>query len=126
MAYKKRFKSKTSQRQLRHDRRGARGLSGTAERPRMCVFFSNKHIYVQVIDDLKGNTLCSCCTLSKDLKDQVQGKPQSEAAAIIGKAIGEIAKGAGVEKIVFDRSGHKYGKRLKALADAARKAGLEF
>lgn len=123
MAYKKRFNSSTAQRQLRHKRRV---ISGTAERPRLTVFFSNKHVYAQVIDDLKGATLCACCTLSKDLKDQVQGKAQSEVAAIVGKAIGEKAKQAGVEKVYFDRSGYQYGKRLKALADAARKSGLDF
>ena len=103
-----------------------RGKIGNAERPRLTVFFSNKHVYAQVIDDIKGATLCSCCTLSKDLKDGAAGKPQSEVAAIVGKAIGERAKEAGVEKVIFDRSGYRYGKRLSALADAARKAGLDF
>jgi large subunit ribosomal protein L18 len=111
---------------MRHKRRVRHGHSGTAERPRLTVFFSNKHVYAQVIDDLKGATVCSCGTLSKDLKGQVQGKPQSEAAAIVGKTIGEMAKQAGVEKVIFDRSGYQYGKRLKALADAARKSGLDF
>ena len=74
MAYKKRIKTRTSQRQVRHNRRAKREKIGTTERPRMTVFFSNKHVYVQVIDDLQGRTLCSCGTLSKDLKDQVQGK----------------------------------------------------
>lgn len=92
----------------------------------MCVFISNKHAYTQVIDDSKGTTLCSVSTLSKDIRDQIKDKNMTQTLEIIGAAISEKAKAAGVEKVVFDRSGYKYGKRLGALCEAARKGGLSF
>ena len=118
-------KTRTSQRQLRH-KRCRNKISGVTQRPRMTVFFSNKHVYAQIIDDLKGSTLCSCGTSGKDMAGQVKGKPLSAAAAIVGKTIAEKAKEAGIETIVFDRSGYQYSKRLKSLCDAAREAGLVF
>lgn len=92
----------------------------------MCVFISNKQAYAQIIDDSKGATLCAASTLAKDLRDAVKGKNMTETAAILGKSIGEKAVAAGVTTIVFDRSGYQYGKRMKAMCDAARKAGLVF
>jgi large subunit ribosomal protein L18 len=92
----------------------------------MCVFISNRHAYAQVIDDTRAATVCSVSTLSKELREQVKGKPMTEVAAIVGKAAAEKAVAAGVKEIVFDRSGYKYGKRLKALCDAARAGGLAF
>ncbi len=96
-------------------------VSGTAERPRLTVFRSNSQIYAQVIDDLKGVTLASASSLG--IKDKIT---KSEKAALVGKAIAEAAKKAGVEEVVFDRNGYLYHGRVQSLADAAREAGLKF
>ena len=101
-------------------------VSGTASVPRMAVFRSAKHIYVQVIDDEAGKTIASASTMDKEVAKEVEGKNKTEAAAIVGKAAGERAVKAGVTKIVFDRGGFKFHGRVKALADAAREAGLQF
>ena len=93
---------------------------GTAERPRMSVFRSNKQIYVQVINDLEGKTLCSASSLG------MEAMPKIEQAAKVGELLAEKAKAAGVEKVVFDRNGYLYHGRVKSLADAARKGGLNF
>jgi large subunit ribosomal protein L18 len=97
-------------------------LAGTTERPRLNVFRSLNHIYAQVIDDQKGETLASASTLA--LKSKTGGN--IAAAKEIGKAIAETAKAKGVTKVVFDRGGFLYHGRIKALADAAREGGLEF
>jgi large subunit ribosomal protein L18 len=100
-----------------------RKLSGTAERPRLAVFRSVAHIYVQVIDDAAGATLVSASTVDK------AGKAKGgnvEAAKAIGKLVAERAKEKGIQRVVFDRGGYQYHGRVKALADAARSAGLEF
>ena|SRR5579863_3571185 len=97
-------------------------LSGTAERPRLNVYRSLNHIYVQVVDDQKGETLVSASTLALKLKT---GRNVA-AAKEIGKAIAERAKEKGIKRVVFDRGGFLYHGRVKALADAAREAGLEF
>lgn len=113
--------------QRRKVRRRVRAkISGTPERPRLSVFKSNKHIYAQVIDDVNGVTLAAASTNGSELKDQVADKPGVEQAEAVGTKIAENAKAAGVEKIVFDRSGYRYHGRVKALADAARKGGLSF
>ena len=96
-------------------------VSGTAERPRLTVFRSNSQIYAQVIDDLKGVTLASASSLG--IKDKIT---KSEKAALVGTAIAEAAKKAGVEEVVFDRNGYLYHGRVQSLADAAREAGLKF
>ncbi len=96
-------------------------VSGTAERPRLTVFRSNSQIYAQVIDDLKGVTVASASSLG--IKDKIT---KSEKAALVGKAIAEAAKKAGVEEVVFDRNGYLYHGRVQSLADAAREAGLKF
>ncbi len=95
-------------------------VSGTAERPRMTVFRSNKAIYVQLVDDLKGETLVSAS--SKGL----EGGTKSEIAAKVGEAVAGKAKEKGIETVVFDRNGYLYHGRVKSLADAARKGGLKF
>lgn len=95
-------------------------VSGTAARPRMTVFRSNKQIYVQVIDDLAGNTLVACS--SKGL----EGGTMTEVAAKVGKAIAEKALAAGITEVVFDRNGYLFHGRVKSLADAAREGGLKF
>jgi large subunit ribosomal protein L18 len=101
-------------------------VSGTTERPRLCVYRSLGHIYAQVIDDRTGKTLVSASSLDKETKKNLKGGGNVAAAKVIGKAVAERAKAAGVSKVVFDRGGYKYHGRVKALADAAREAGLQF
>lgn len=96
-------------------------LAGTPERPRLAVFFSNQHIYAQVIDDTKGTTLCAACTKNLDLK-----KANVASAAKVGELIAKKAQEAGVTEVVFDRGGFLYHGKVKSLADAAREAGLKF
>ncbi|HNY38253.1 MAG TPA: 50S ribosomal protein L18 [Petrotogaceae bacterium] len=103
-----------------------RTLSGTAERPRLVVFKSGKHIYVQIIDDVQGHTLAAASTSDKELKGKLEKTWTVEASKIVGKLIGERAKAKGISKVAFDRAGYKYHGRIKALADSAREAGLEF
>lgn len=98
---------------------------GSAERPRLVVTFSNQNIYAQCIDDAVGKTLVSLSTLSKDLRDQSL-KANVESAAKLGKLLGERAKSAKIEQVVFDRAGRRYHGTVKAFADAAREAGLQF
>ena len=101
-------------------------VSGTPERPRLCVYRSLGNIYAQVIDDHAGKTLVSASSMDKDTKKNLKGGGNVAAAKVIGKAIAERAKAAGISKVVFDRGGYKYHGRVKALADAAREAGLQF
>jgi large subunit ribosomal protein L18 len=101
-------------------------LSGTAERPRLSVFRSDKHIYAQVIDDLAGRTLASASSTSTDVRGDLKNGGNVAAAKLVGKAIAERAKAAGVTQVAFDRGGRKYHGRVKALADAAREGGLKF
>lgn len=100
-------------------------ISGTAERPRLSVFRSNKHMYAQIIDDTVGNTLCAASTLDKDAKE-LEYTDNIEAAKFVGKSIAEKALAKGITKVVYDRGGFIYHGKIKALADAAREAGLEF
>jgi large subunit ribosomal protein L18 len=118
---------KASGKQVRRARRRVgirKRITGTHERPRMSVYKSLNHMYVQVIDDLDGKTLASASTRDKDLGLAKTGN--AAAAAAVGSKLAEKAKAAGISKVVFDRGGFRYHGRLKALADAARKAGLEF
>ena len=101
-------------------------FSGTAERPRLAVFRSNNHMYAQVIDDTVGNTLVSASTLDKDVKAELTKTNDVEAAAYLGKVIAKKALDKGITTVVFDRGGFIYQGKIQALADAARKAGLEF
>lgn len=96
-------------------------ISGTAARPRLAVNFSNQHVYAQVIDDINGTTLCSACTKQVDMK-----KANVEAATKVGILVAEKALAAGITEVVFDRGGFLYHGKVKALADAAREAGLKF
>jgi large subunit ribosomal protein L18 len=109
---------------LRH-KRIRKKVSGTATRPRLAVFRSLKHIYVQAIDDTTGHTLAAASTLSKEIRDALPKSPR-ERAAVIGKAIAERLLSLGISEVVFDRGGYRYHGRVKALADAARAAGLRF
>jgi len=111
---------------MRVHKRVRQRVEGTTERPRLCVYRSLGHIYAQVIDDRAGKTLVSASSVDKDTKMNLKGGGNIAAAKVIGKAIAERAKAAGVVKVVFDRGGYKYHGRVKALADAAREAGLQF
>ena len=108
-----------------HDRVRTK-VSGTTERPRLCVYRSLGHIYAQVIDDRAGKTLVSASSVDGETKKNLKGGVNIAAAKVISKAVAERAKAAGVQKVVFDRGGYKYHGRVKALADAAREAGLQF
>ena len=101
-------------------------FSGTAERPRLAVFRSNNHMYAQIIDDTVGKTLVSASTLQKDVKAELENTDTVEAAAYLGKVIAERAAAQGIKTVVFDRGGFIYQGKVKALAEAAREAGLEF
>ena len=114
------------QHRKRIHRRVRVSLEGTQERPRLCVYRSLGHIYAQVIDDRQGKTLVSASSVDGQTKKNLKGGGNIAAAKVIGKAIAERAKAAGVSKVVFDRGGYKYHGRVKALADAAREAGLQF
>ena len=112
-------------RKRRHRRIRAR-LAGTAERPRLSVFRSLEHIYVQVVDDEAGRTIASASTVDTHLLADMDGKTKKEQATLVGKAVAERAQVAGVKQVVFDRGGYLYHGRVKALADGAREGGLEF
>ncbi|MBQ9579609.1 MAG: 50S ribosomal protein L18 [Lachnospiraceae bacterium] len=101
-------------------------LSGTAERPRLAVFRSNNHMYAQIIDDTVGHTLVSASTLQKEVKAELENTDTVEAAAYLGTVIAKKALDKGITTVVFDRGGFIYQGKIKALADAAREAGLEF
>jgi len=100
-------------------------ISGTAERPRLAVFRSNKQIYVQVVDDLKGVTLLSASSTEKEIAAKT-GIKKTEQAKLVGKSLAAKCKGKGIQNVIFDRSGYKYHGRVKSLADAAREGGLKF
>ncbi len=110
----------------RRHNRIRRSLSGTPERPRMAVYRSHQHIYVQVIDDVGQVTVAAASSIDTELKEKVESGSNQEAATKVGKLIAERAIAAGVKTVVFDRGGNLYHGRVKALADAAREAGLDF
>ena len=101
-------------------------IAGTSERPRLCVFRSLRHIHAQVINDAEGRTLASASSIDGEVRKQIKGGGNIAAAKLIGKVLAERAKAAGVDKVVFDRGGYQYHGRVRALADAAREAGLKF
>jgi len=103
-----------------------KNLVGTPERPRLNVFRSLEHIYVQVIDDTKGITLTSASSLDAEVATKTESKNKTEQAKLVGKLAAERALKAGVNEVVFDRGGYKYHGRVKALAEASREAGLKF
>jgi large subunit ribosomal protein L18 len=103
-----------------------RKISGTAERPRLSVFRSAKHIYAQVVDDADGKTLAHSSTLARDVRGEVTEANKVDAAKKVGQAIAKALLDKGIDKVVFDRSGYLYHGRIRALADAARAAGLKF
>ena len=101
-------------------------FSGTAERPRLAVFRSNNHVYAQVIDDVAGKTLVSASTLENDIKAELKNTDDTDAATKVGEIVAKRALEKGIKAVVFDRGGYIYHGKVKALADAAREAGLEF
>jgi len=111
---------------LRKHKRVRSKISGTTARPRLCVFRSLSNIYAQIIDDDSGNTLVSASTLDKALKGELKGTGNVEAAKAVGKLVAERASDKGIGEVVFDRGGYIYHGRVKALAEAAREAGLKF
>ncbi|MCR5651135.1 MAG: 50S ribosomal protein L18 [Lachnospiraceae bacterium] len=118
-------KSRSDVREKKHKKIRNR-FSGTPERPRLSVFRSNSHMYAQIIDDTKGHTLAAASTNEKDVKAALKNTDDTEAAAYVGKLIGERAAQKGIKSVVFDRGGFVYHGKVQALADAAREAGLEF
>lgn len=123
---KRKIKNESLRRRLRRALSVRKRVSGTAERPRLSVYRSSKHIYAQLIDDVAGVTLASASTRTKDGKTAVQGLKKSEAAEQVGKQLAEAAKGKGIDKVVFDRGGWAFHGRVAALAKGAREGGLEF
>lgn len=119
---------KVSRTEVRHKkhRRLRHHIVGTSERPRLAVFRSNSHMYAQVIDDTVGNTLVSASTLEKEVKSELEKTNNVEAAAYLGTVIAKRALDKGIKTVVYDRGGFIYQGKIKALADAAREAGLEF
>lgn len=112
-------------RKRRHTR--VRGkVFGTPDRPRLNVFRSSKHMYAQVIDDVHGHTLAAASTSEAELQEQLESTGNKDGAALVGQVVAERAKEVGISEVVFDRGGYKYHGRVKALAEAAREAGLEF
>jgi len=118
-------RSRAELREKKHMRMRNR-FSGTAQRPRLAVFRSNNHMYAQIIDDTVGNTLVAASTLEKEIKGELKHTNDVEAAAYLGKVIAERAKNKGISEVVFDRGGFLYHGKIKALAEAAREAGLVF
>jgi large subunit ribosomal protein L18 len=118
-------KTRAEARKRRH-LRVRKHLSGTSERPRLNVFRSLSEIYAQVINDEEGITLVAASSIDKELRPNMKGKSKTDQAQIVGEAIAERAKAQGISTVVFDRGGFRYIGRVKALADSARKGGLDF
>lgn len=118
-------KDKNQERLVRHKRVRTK-VSGTSERPRLCVYRSLSQIYAQIIDDVKGVTIVSASTLDPEVKKLIEGKSKTEQAQIVGETIAKRALKKKVKEVVFDRGGYIYIGRVQALADSARAAGLKF
>ncbi len=116
---------KNKDRVIRH-KRVRKNLSGTAKRPRLCVYRSLTNIYAQIIDDEKGVTLVSASTLDKEVAKELKGKNKTEQARLVGEIVGKRAIAKKIKAVVFDRGGYLYTGRVQAVADGARSAGLEF
>lgn len=125
MAVSVRRLSREAHRERIHVRMRKR-IAGTAERPRLCVNRSTRHIRAQVIDDTTGRTIASASSLDKDVRATIRGGGNIEASKVVGKVIADRARAKGVENVVFDRGGYQYHGRVQALAEAAREAGLKF
>ena len=103
-----------------------RRISGSSNRPRLCVYRSSKYMYAQIVDDTKGTTLAAASTADKDIRGDLKQGGNIQASKLVGKAIAERAKAKGIETVVFDRGGYLYHGRIKAVAEAARESGLKF
>ncbi len=113
--------------QERRQRRVRKKVTGTGERPRLCVYRSLRHVYAQLIDDVQGRTLLSCSSVDKAMADSVkQAKHKSDLSFIVGENLGKMAVEKGISEVVFDRNRYQYQGRVKALAEGARKAGIRF
>ena len=118
--------------QTAHDARRRRHLrlrqrvTGTDDRPRLCVFRSLNHIYAQVVDDTRGITIASASTRDKDIRDETNGRNKSDRSKLVGAAVAQRAIAGGIKSVVFDRGGYQYHGRVKAVAEAARENGLVF
>ena len=119
-------KNSRSVARVRRHIRVRKNLQGTAERPRLNVFRSLSAIYAQVIDDQTGRTLLSASTVDHELREKLKGLKKAEQAKLVGQTVAERAKDKGIQTVVFDRGGYRYIGRIKALADGAREAGLQF
>ncbi len=119
-------KATKKEKRLARHARVRKHISGTPERPRLCVFKSAKNIYAQVIDDTTGNTLVSASTLDKDIKAEAAYGGNKAAAKLVGESVGRKALEKGIETVAFDRGGFLFHGRVKELADGAREAGLKF
>lgn len=120
---------KNTIKRLRRDRIRRRirsTIHGTAERPRLNVFKSNKHVHAQLVDDTEGHTLAAASTKTEALQNEIKDKTKVESAKVVGEYLAELAREKGIKKVVFDRSGYKYHGVVKALADGAREAGLDL
>jgi len=117
---------KVREARLRRHRRVRKLISGTGACPRLNVFRSLQHVYAQIIDDSVGNTVVSASTVDKEIRGLADGLKKSEAAKVVGRVLAERALAHGVTRVVFDRGGYQYHGRVKALAEAAREAGLKF
>ena len=120
---------KAKEKRLARQRRHARvrqKVTGTSDRPRLCVFRSLKHIHAQIIDDTRGHTLVSASTVEPEVRGHVDDKDKKAQAALVGEVLARRALQEGIKQVVFDRGGYVYHGRVKSLADAARKAGLDF
>ncbi len=119
-------KYNTRDARIRRHARVRQKVSGTADRPRLCVFRSLNHIYAQVVDDGQGNTLVAASTLDAEIKNDSKGKKKTGRAELVGALLAKKAREKGISQVAFDRGGFRYQGRVKALADAARKGGLKF
>jgi large subunit ribosomal protein L18 len=119
-------KNNRKQARIKRHQRVRKHVSGTPERPRLAVFRSLTDIYAQVIDDEAGTTLVSASSIDKELRKKMDGKTKTEQARMVGEAVADRAKEKGITSVVFDRGGFKYIGRVQALADGARKGGLDF
>lgn len=118
-------RDKNNDRLARHAR-VRKKVSGTADMPRFCVYRSLNNIYVQIIDDVAGNTLVAASTMEQEIKEQIAEMTKTEAAKLVGKVAAQRAADKGIKTVVFDRGGYVYTGRVAAVADGAREAGLEF
>lgn len=123
---KAKIKNQKMARRARRALRVRKRIEGTAERPRLCVYRSAKHIYAQLVDDLSGRTLLSASSLTPTVREEGKDKEKRDVSAAVGKKVAELAQAKGIKKVVFDRAGFPFHGRVKALAEGAREGGLEF